>query len=254
VSGQNQAPIANQQYSPQVPPSLQSNDEIDLRELFKALWDGKVIIVVSTIVFAVAAILFALKQPNIYQSQASFVLEEVFYGSLEISEPLISPQFLSSSELKSLVSAEVGVDAKVLSDVSVFYDKKNKSLSISQISTNPQIAFDNVTAFSLALNRALKQSELVKVQASINAFKHQENVYSSKTQEYLDELLGQQLFKESLLKSPSSKLVTQTSKAIMPTSHIKPKRALIGVLGTLLGGMLGVAIVLIRFAFRREEG
>ncbi|SBS66612.1 LPS O-antigen chain length determinant protein WzzB [Vibrio atlanticus] len=38
-----------------------------------------------------------------------------------------------------------------------------------------------------------------------------------------------------------------------PTTRDKPKRALIVVLGTLLGGMLGVAIVLIRFAFRKED-
>ncbi|WP_210442889.1 LPS O-antigen chain length determinant protein WzzB [Vibrio crassostreae] len=38
-----------------------------------------------------------------------------------------------------------------------------------------------------------------------------------------------------------------------PISRDKPKRALIVVLGTLLGGMLGVAIVLIRFAFRKED-
>jgi len=37
-----------------------------------------------------------------------------------------------------------------------------------------------------------------------------------------------------------------------PITRDKPKRALIAVLGTLLGGMLGVAIVLVRFAFRRE--
>ncbi len=37
-----------------------------------------------------------------------------------------------------------------------------------------------------------------------------------------------------------------------PITRDKPKRALIVVLGTLLGGMLGVAIVLIRFAFRKE--
>ncbi|WP_327790561.1 GNVR domain-containing protein [Vibrio anguillarum] len=36
-------------------------------------------------------------------------------------------------------------------------------------------------------------------------------------------------------------------------SRDEPKRALIAVLGTLLGGMLGVAIVLVRFAFRKEE-
>ncbi|EKO3496539.1 LPS chain length-determining protein [Vibrio fluvialis] len=38
-----------------------------------------------------------------------------------------------------------------------------------------------------------------------------------------------------------------------PISRDKPKRALIVVLGTLLGGMLGIAIVLIRFAFRKES-
>lgn len=38
-----------------------------------------------------------------------------------------------------------------------------------------------------------------------------------------------------------------------PISRDKPKRPLIAVLGTLLGGMLGVVIVLIRFAFRKEE-
>lgn len=38
-----------------------------------------------------------------------------------------------------------------------------------------------------------------------------------------------------------------------PISRDKPKRSLIAVLGTLLGGMLGIAIVLIRFAFRKEQ-
>ncbi|MCZ8487826.1 hypothetical protein O9992_10445 [Vibrio lentus] len=38
-----------------------------------------------------------------------------------------------------------------------------------------------------------------------------------------------------------------------PITRDKPKRALIVVLGFVLGGMLGVAIVLIRFAFRKED-
>ncbi|HDG1717458.1 TPA: LPS chain length-determining protein [Vibrio cholerae] len=38
-----------------------------------------------------------------------------------------------------------------------------------------------------------------------------------------------------------------------PLTRDKPKRALIVVLGGMLGGMLGVAMVLVRFAFRREE-
>ncbi len=38
-----------------------------------------------------------------------------------------------------------------------------------------------------------------------------------------------------------------------PLSRDKPKRPLIVVLATLLGGMLGVGIVLVRHAFRRPE-
>ncbi|GIB50106.1 chain-length determining protein [Vibrio cholerae] len=38
-----------------------------------------------------------------------------------------------------------------------------------------------------------------------------------------------------------------------PLTRDKPKRALIVVLGALLGGMLGVVIVLVRFAFRSEK-
>lgn len=38
-----------------------------------------------------------------------------------------------------------------------------------------------------------------------------------------------------------------------PLTRDKPKRAFIVVFGGLLGGMLGVVIVLVRFAFRREE-
>lgn len=38
-----------------------------------------------------------------------------------------------------------------------------------------------------------------------------------------------------------------------PLNRDKPKRALIAVLGALLGGMLGLVIVLLRFAFRKED-
>lgn len=41
--------------------------------------------------------------------------------------------------------------------------------------------------------------------------------------------------------------------AVVPELKDGPKRALICVLGTLLGGMLGAAIVLVRFAFRRKD-
>lgn len=60
-----------QHYLPYPPHSQQSaDDEIDLRELFGALWKGKWIIIATTFVFAVGAVLYALSLPNIYKADA----------------------------------------------------------------------------------------------------------------------------------------------------------------------------------------
>jgi hypothetical protein len=53
-------------YPPQ--PAVMADDEIDLRELFIALWKGKWIIIATTFIFAVGAVLYALSQPNIYKA------------------------------------------------------------------------------------------------------------------------------------------------------------------------------------------
>jgi len=51
--------------------SLQPNDdEIDLKELFKVFWDGKLLLVSITSFFSVVAVLYSLSLPNIYQSTA----------------------------------------------------------------------------------------------------------------------------------------------------------------------------------------
>ncbi|WP_354623213.1 Wzz/FepE/Etk N-terminal domain-containing protein [Psychromonas sp. MME2] len=48
--------------------AAQADDEIDLRELFHALWKGKWIIILCTAVLAVGGVFFALSQPNTYKS------------------------------------------------------------------------------------------------------------------------------------------------------------------------------------------
>ena len=44
-------------------------DEIDLRELWNVLWNGKWLIMAVTFVFAIASVLYALSLPNIYKSE-----------------------------------------------------------------------------------------------------------------------------------------------------------------------------------------
>ena len=58
----------NQNLTPQY---LQHHDdEIDLKELFLALWRGKWIIILITFAFAVGGVLYALSQPNTYKAEA----------------------------------------------------------------------------------------------------------------------------------------------------------------------------------------
>ncbi|HBC3436991.1 Wzz/FepE/Etk N-terminal domain-containing protein [Vibrio parahaemolyticus] len=58
----------NPNYLPYPPQS--TDDEIDLRELFKALWKGKWIIIATTLIFAIGSVLYALSLPNIYKADA----------------------------------------------------------------------------------------------------------------------------------------------------------------------------------------
>ncbi len=50
--------------------NFQSDDEIDLRELWDAIWDGKWLIIAITSVFSIAAALYVLSVPNEYKSTA----------------------------------------------------------------------------------------------------------------------------------------------------------------------------------------
>ena len=46
------------------------DDEIDLAELWRAIWAGKFTIIIISMIFAVASIFFALSKPNIYKASA----------------------------------------------------------------------------------------------------------------------------------------------------------------------------------------
>ena len=46
------------------------DDEIDLRELFSVLWQGKISIVIGGLLGAILSVGYALSLPNIYTSEA----------------------------------------------------------------------------------------------------------------------------------------------------------------------------------------
>ena len=58
-----------------------------------------------------------------------------------------------------------------------------------------------------------------------------------------------------MLANASPEYLFQTiDPAVVPELKAKPRRALIAVVGTLLGGMLGVLMVLVRHFMNKDEG
>ncbi|MCQ8887666.1 Wzz/FepE/Etk N-terminal domain-containing protein [Pseudoalteromonas agarivorans] len=53
-----------------------ANDEIDLRELFSIIWQGKLTVIVLTTLFAVASVFYAISLPNVYKSEALLAAAE----------------------------------------------------------------------------------------------------------------------------------------------------------------------------------
>ncbi|PQJ65375.1 LPS O-antigen length regulator [Vibrio jasicida] len=68
----------NSHYLPYPPQSTE--DEIDLRELFGALWKGKWIIIATTFVFAVGSVLYALSLSDRYKADALLAPAETSNG------------------------------------------------------------------------------------------------------------------------------------------------------------------------------
>ena len=87
-----------------------ADDEIDLVELFRALWQGKWWIIAVTVVFAVGGVFYALAQPNQYQADA-LVAPATDGGGMNVGGNLGG---LASMAGVDLGTAEAGMQQKVI--------------------------------------------------------------------------------------------------------------------------------------------
>lgn len=103
--------------SPQNPPMYTTNDEIDLRELFKALWDGKLIVILVTALFTASSIGFALLAQEWWSSNAKVTEAQpqnlaAYQQQVKQFQPIFNiyqedGTVLVSKDLDSLVDSEV---------------------------------------------------------------------------------------------------------------------------------------------------
>ncbi|MCR9987723.1 Wzz/FepE/Etk N-terminal domain-containing protein [Vibrio antiquarius] len=316
---------SNPNYLPYPPNSHHGDDEIDLRELFGALWKGKWIIIATTFVFAVGAVLYALSLPNIYKSDALLAPAEssgggglskmagqlgglaalagVNLGAGESSQTDLAVQVMKSRQFveafinkhdllvplmaakdwdlannklildEELYNSNTGEwlrEAKGLRGstptaqeafevfnkevLSISQDKESGLYTVSVKYYSPYIAQQWVNWLIEDINKVMRERTIAETSQNLAYLNTQlQKTAVADMQSTFYKLIEEQTKSLMLAEVQEEFIFKVVDPAVVPELKDGPKRALICVLGTLLGGMLGVAIVLIRFAFRKED-
>lgn len=295
------------------------DDEIDLRELWNVIWQGKWKIIAITTVFAIASVFYALSLPNIYKSEALLMpnnqdvqqsglgaLAGQFGGLASLAginlgggstdktgyalEVLKSRdflyQFIRDNNLKAAIMAVNGWDRE--SNTFIYkeddYDIKSKTwirevkapfkpepslietyenflkenLSVSQdketgmvkLSINhysPYLAKELVEKLISAINHTIKQQDMAEASKSIQYFEKEletTNIAGAQTMFY--QLIEQQQQTLMLTKVRDDYVLKVVDRPIVAEKKDKPKRGLIIVVVTLLGGVFALASIIIR--------
>ena len=302
-----------------------SDDDIDLRELFLVLWEGKALITVVTGLAAVVSVIVALSLPNIYQSTAILAPKSddgtgglsrlaSQYGGLASLAGInlgamggdgITKSAIALEKMKSLSFFREHLYDDVLIDLMAIdsWDAEGRDLIYNQelydsrnnkwvrevdfpysIKPSPQEAYEEF--LELISSTEDKQTGIISVTVehqSADVAKRWVELMVSRVSEDLRsedireaeesiKFLESQREKTSLvsLDEVFAQLIEEQTKTIMlanvskdyvfdvidppvaPELKSKPSRALICVLGSLLGGMLGVVVVLVRHHGRQE--
>ncbi|NAW68165.1 LPS O-antigen length regulator [Vibrio sp. V27_P1S3P104] len=317
----------NPPYQPdaQFAPLARHDDEIDLRELFIALWKGKWIIIATTFIFAVGAVFYALSQPNIYKSDILLAsaqtssgnslakmagqlgglaaLAGVNLGSGEGSQTELAAQVIKSRQfiqhfiekyhilvpLMATKGWDLTTNQLIINDavydeqtqtwlrepqglrgakptaqeahgmfvkniLTVTSDKTSGLYTVSVSHYSPYIAQQWATWLVAEINQVMRERTIAETTQNLNYLQEQLQKTSVADMQATFYKLIEEQTKSLMLAEVQDEFVFKVvDPAVVPELKDKPKRALICVLGTLLGGMLGVAMVLVRFAFRKED-
>ncbi|WP_061007848.1 Wzz/FepE/Etk N-terminal domain-containing protein [Vibrio sp. CUB2] len=315
----------NPNYLPYPPNPQQGGDEIDLRELFKALWKGKWIIIVTTFVFAVSSVIYALSLSNTYKADALLAPTEssnggglskmagqlgglaalagVNLGGSESSQTELAVQvmksrqfieaFISKHDLLvplmaakdwDLANNKLILDEEIYNPntgewlreakglrgatptaqeafqvfnkevLSISQDKESGLYTVSVKHYSPYVAQQWVNWLIEDINKVMRERTIAETSQNLAYLNTQlQKTAVADMQSTFYKLIEEQTKSLMLAEVQEEFIFKVVDPAVVPELKDGPKRALICVLGTLLGGILGVVFVLVRFAFRKED-
>ncbi len=138
--------------------------------------------------------------------------------------------------------------------LSVNEDKDSGLYTVSVKHFSPYIAQQWVNWLIEDINKVMRERTIAETSQNLDYLNTQlQKTAVADMQSTFYKLIEEQT-KSLMLAEVQEEFVFKTvDPAVVPELKDGPKRALICVLGTLLGGMLGVFIVLVRYVFRKEE-
>jgi len=313
-----EAILLSQQMSQQLALKNNSSDEIDLAEIWRAIWSGKLTIIAISLVFAVSSMTFALSKPDIYKASVLLTPTSSDGGSGGLSA--LAGQFGSLASMAGINLGGGGVDKtglaleviksrafierfiqknnllvplmaverwdmyndKLIYDEDVYnsqvkqwirdvnfpkkpepspwesfdyFSRENLSLSqdkesgmvtISIKYYSPEMAKEWLTLLVKEINSEMKSKDQTEAKESIDFLtKKLEQTNLTEMKNVFYQLIEEQT-KTMMLTEVSDEYVLKTiDPAQVPDKKDQPKRALIVLLGTMLGGILSILIVLI---------
>ncbi|MEC7310106.1 LPS O-antigen chain length determinant protein WzzB [Vibrio crassostreae] len=162
-----------QPYSPENPPMYHPNDEIDLRELFRAVWDGKLLIIVVTFLFSTCSIVFSLFAQEWWTSSATITASQsqdltLYQQQVKQFQPIFNVYqddgtVLISNDLNNLV------DSKLLFQgfIDAFNSSNNKRAFLKQSAEFKDIILAEDSAMTEDSMRRLYSEWFEKINASL---------------------------------------------------------------------------------------
>jgi uncharacterized protein involved in exopolysaccharide biosynthesis len=138
--------------------------------------------------------------------------------------------------------------------LAVSEDKKSGLISVSIEYYSPQIAKRWLDLYILAINKHMQDRQILKVGRNIEYLEAQiEKTEIAEMQELFYTIIEEQLKSKMLAEASPDYAFTPVSLSMVPQEKSQPKRALICILGLLLGGMLSVLMVLVLHYARKSD-
>ncbi len=136
--------------------------------------------------------------------------------------------------------------------LSVSEDLTSGLVSLTIEHYSPNIAKLWSDLYLAAINEHMQQREIIKVNNNINYLNDQiEQTSISETKEILFKIIEEQLKNKMLAEASPEFAFVVVSPSMIPDEKSQPQRALICILGTLLGGLLSLLLVSVMYYTRR---